>query len=311
MLARLTIYQPDRPARQFILDEASRYLIGRDTACSIQLDDDRLSRRHAKIEFVDRSWWVSDLCSKNGTVINGRPITLCELKDQQWFEIGGLVAYFDRITPEVLEEERRRLAERWNTSIELSRTLKPTDDLDTMLAQALQAFAGAAGAERGYVVLLTDGGETRLHASLPAGTAIFGGSRTVIDRTMEQHEAVVCSDVSLDSSLVDQASIVGGGIAALVSIPLMVGDRLLGVIYVDSRESGRHYTERDAEILRALADHVALVIGVSLLREESVDLTHMLPRELSREPAAHTALLTCLQQALQSLYGPPEISVGG
>jgi pSer/pThr/pTyr-binding forkhead associated (FHA) protein len=311
VLARLSVYEPDRPARQYILDERSRYLIGRDETCTVSLDDERLSRRHAKIEFVDGAWWLSDLCSKNGTLINGRPITRYMLTDRQWIEIGGVIACFDLVSTETLDADRRRITERWQTSVELSRTLKPSQDLEILLQHALQSFIEVAGAERGFVMLRQANGEMALGTSIAAGSRTFNGSRSVVSQTVEEKRPVVCSDVSFDSLLVHQASIVGGGISALACLPLTVGEQMLGVIYVDSREAGKHFTELDVEILQALADHSALVIGVSRLRDEIVDLSEMLPAELSREPPADRTLIDKLQSLLPKLDRPDKAPVAG
>lgn len=49
-------------------------LIGRDPNCSLSLDDDSVSRRHAVLEFHDGGHTVCDLGSTNGTHVNERRI---------------------------------------------------------------------------------------------------------------------------------------------------------------------------------------------------------------------------------------------
>jgi pSer/pThr/pTyr-binding forkhead associated (FHA) protein len=48
--------------------------IGRDDAADVQLDDDRISRRHARITPLDGSAQVEDLDSLNGTEVNGNEL---------------------------------------------------------------------------------------------------------------------------------------------------------------------------------------------------------------------------------------------
>ncbi len=53
---------------------ANAFSIGRDPACEICLDDDMVSRRHARV-WVDRGvWQVEDLGSRNGTRLDGNLI---------------------------------------------------------------------------------------------------------------------------------------------------------------------------------------------------------------------------------------------
>jgi len=51
-----------------------RVTIGRSRDSDIFLPDQWLSRHHAVIEQRDEAFWVSDLRSKNGTLLNGEPV---------------------------------------------------------------------------------------------------------------------------------------------------------------------------------------------------------------------------------------------
>lgn len=53
----------------------SSIVIGRSPACTLVLDDDYSSGRHARIFPKDGLWWVEDLGSTNGTVLDGSPVT--------------------------------------------------------------------------------------------------------------------------------------------------------------------------------------------------------------------------------------------
>ncbi|MDX1912721.1 MAG: FHA domain-containing protein [Saprospiraceae bacterium] len=50
-------------------------MIGRDEACDIVVEDQRVSRRHAELLFFDRRVWVRDLGSDNGTFLDGLQLT--------------------------------------------------------------------------------------------------------------------------------------------------------------------------------------------------------------------------------------------
>ncbi|MGB5247467.1 MAG: GAF domain-containing protein [Woeseia sp.] len=312
MHARLTIYQPDHPARQFLLDTKESYLIGRDTACVMHIDDERLSRRHARLEFEANNWRLIDLCSKNGTLLAGRPIAQCDLTGEQWFELGGVLACFDQVSDEHLAEQEQRFTQRWQTSVHLSRAIKPSTNLDEVLQRVLQSFIEVAGAERGFVMLGGDADTAKADAGFAGGDK-FAGSQSVVKRTFDERRPIVCSDVRKDTLLVEQASIVAGRISALVSMPLVVGGIMQGLLYVDSREPGKQFTDLDMDILEALAHHASMVIGVSRLREDIVDLSAMLPTELAKATQADTALISKLEELLPKLNqsGPGKVAVAG
>jgi len=59
--------------RHFI--EAS-ITIGRDPACEYALDDEAVSARHARLSFHHNHWWLEDLGSKNGTLLNRQKLAM-------------------------------------------------------------------------------------------------------------------------------------------------------------------------------------------------------------------------------------------
>jgi len=49
-------------------------IVGRDGGLAIALDDPRVSARHAELNYRHDQWWLRDLGSSNGTMLNGRPV---------------------------------------------------------------------------------------------------------------------------------------------------------------------------------------------------------------------------------------------
>jgi hypothetical protein len=49
--------------------------IGRDPACECPIDDRTVSTRHARLSYHHKQWWLEDLDSTNGTLLNGQPVT--------------------------------------------------------------------------------------------------------------------------------------------------------------------------------------------------------------------------------------------
>ena len=61
-------------AQEWLLSEGSN-LVGRDRDCRVRIDSATLSRHHARIVVANGEATVEDLRSKNGTHVNGRPVT--------------------------------------------------------------------------------------------------------------------------------------------------------------------------------------------------------------------------------------------
>jgi pSer/pThr/pTyr-binding forkhead associated (FHA) protein len=49
-------------------------IIGRDPHCEYSLPDDTISAHHARFSFHHKQWWLEDLKSTNGTLLNGEKV---------------------------------------------------------------------------------------------------------------------------------------------------------------------------------------------------------------------------------------------
>lgn len=75
-----------------VLVDADSFVVGRDEACELTLDDARLSRRHAVLEpEPDGSVKLRDLGSSNGTYVNGKRVESTVLKGNEQIQLGNTV----------------------------------------------------------------------------------------------------------------------------------------------------------------------------------------------------------------------------
>jgi len=65
--------EPAQQARHFVQQEVT---IGRDLACECPVDDEAISYRHARLKFHHNQWWLEDLNSNNGTLLNQEKLAL-------------------------------------------------------------------------------------------------------------------------------------------------------------------------------------------------------------------------------------------
>jgi pSer/pThr/pTyr-binding forkhead associated (FHA) protein len=71
----LTIFHgPSAPqGRHFIQPDVT---IGRDPACECPVNDEAISARHARLSFHHNQWWLEDLNSTNGTLLNQEKLSM-------------------------------------------------------------------------------------------------------------------------------------------------------------------------------------------------------------------------------------------
>ncbi len=71
-------------------------LIGRGESADLTVPDAEVSSRHARIEKKDGSWWVFDLQSSNGTLVNDRVIQAHRLNDSDVVSLGATTKFIFR-----------------------------------------------------------------------------------------------------------------------------------------------------------------------------------------------------------------------
>lgn len=73
-LPYVVVVDGPRTGARFPLKDGAN-IIGRAPGNEIRLDDQSVSRQHAEISKTPSGWFVKDLGSKNGTMVNGQPLT--------------------------------------------------------------------------------------------------------------------------------------------------------------------------------------------------------------------------------------------
>ena len=278
MPARLTIRFAAAPARELILAEGRETIVGRDPDCGLVVEDDRVSRRHAAFSFVSSgtadspAWTVTDLGSKNGTLVNGVRVESRRLAERSWISFGGLLALFEAVQAPV-EELRSDRLRRLTTALEIRRDLDPGEGLAELLSRAVGSMLKLTNAERGFLLLVREDGDFEVAARSGLSwddlrSAEFSGSVGAVERALSAGKPVVSTDARADADLGARASIVSGGIRALLCVPVHALDRRIGVMYADSRQPGAAFTELDLEILEELAAQAGIAIGVARLNSE-------------------------------------------
>jgi serine phosphatase RsbU (regulator of sigma subunit) len=94
-LAKLRVTLENVPSKTHYL-LPRRYSIGRATENDIAIPDTSVSRQHAVIEYEADDFWIVDLDSTNGSLLNGLPFEHSKLTDADCIQLGSIVlSYYD------------------------------------------------------------------------------------------------------------------------------------------------------------------------------------------------------------------------
>ncbi|MGH9461847.1 MAG: GAF domain-containing protein [Vicinamibacteria bacterium] len=260
-------------------------------------EDDGLSRRHLVIEKENEQWVVKNLASKNGTFVNGMLI-----EDKHALRSGDCViassvvlsfavpTFTGRpVTFELPASDRELSAER--TSLKEILSSRPPDasmisevvrgsgkdgaiwaflragrelaarrPLAELFQVTLDLSLEAAGAERGALLTLDDADRLEVQASVGGELRI---SSTVRDKVLREKTSLLVRDVLRDQLLRSSETVVDEGVRSLMAVPLQTEDRVIGLMYLDTLDAGRHFTTDDLNLLTAMAN----VAGIRIERE--------------------------------------------
>jgi two-component system cell cycle response regulator len=93
-----------------LLNKRHAIEVGRDAGCALLLTDASVSRRHARLAFVDGELRVEDLGSRNGTRVNGKDVRDGSLRPGDRLEVGNVLLRYNRVSPSELAHLRGVLA---------------------------------------------------------------------------------------------------------------------------------------------------------------------------------------------------------
>jgi adenylate cyclase len=98
-------------------------------------------------------------------------------------------------------------------------------------------------------------------------------SKTVVDRVMAEHVSLLSFDTHSDERFEQAQSILMQNISSVMCAPLLSKNDLLGVVYVDCRETLKLLREEDLDLLSAVAAETSIAVDNArthkrLLREE-------------------------------------------
>jgi serine phosphatase RsbU (regulator of sigma subunit)/pSer/pThr/pTyr-binding forkhead associated (FHA) protein len=263
--------------------------------------DPWLSRYHLCFEQRDRTWWIRDCESRNGTVLNSNNI-----KEAQPVKAGDKL-FAGHLTIDVRErpseaqrpvisfvakdpDDRTTSESTFSTSLDkvLGKTSEPRlardtspasrmvsallragqelvthQPLDQLFETILHLSLSAVDAKRG-VILILDGEELQVRASKGEGFKI---STAVRDQVLRDKRSMLISDVLQHDELRQQESIVLSRVRSMMAAPLQTGDRVIGLIYVDNGVIIRPFSQDDLDLLTVMANVAAIRIENARLAE--------------------------------------------
>lgn len=149
-------------------------------------------------------------------------------------------------------------------------------ELRPLMFAVLDISLGLTGAERAFLLLYNQQNELSIEAARDAENGDlretdFEGSRTIVDRVLNNREAVYIPKIPITGGVARAKSVQRLGLRTVMCLPLFSRrdpSRLIGVLYLDSSAVSEQLTPEHLELMKTMTNHVAIAVENARLFEE-------------------------------------------
>ena len=215
----------------------------------------------------------------------------------------------------ILIDESKKTALQFETAAEIARDISSSLDLDELLEKAVELirsrfdFYHAAiflkDLAEESVVIREATGDTGTQLKR-AGHKLGIGSKSVVGFAAGHGEPLIVNDTTRDTTY--YANPLLPETRAEAALPLKVGDRIVGVLDVQSNRAYA-FSEENLRTLQILADQLAIAVVNTELFAETQE--HLAQHRLLHHITTTAASGTTLDEALQSAVNGLQVTLGG
>ncbi len=167
------------------------------------------------------------------------------------------------------------------TLYEITRTLNSSLDLDEVLHNIMDRVIEVTGAERGFLMLCDDQQE-ELDFQVARGidrsdltSPAFQVSTTIIREVKQSRKPLLTDNAQYDERFRRGESIMVLGLRSILCVPILVKERLIGLVYVDNRLHAGLFNEDHRDLLAAFASQAGIAIENARLYQVAVEKGRM------------------------------------
>ncbi len=184
------------------------------------------------------------------------------------------------------------------TLYEITRELNSSLELDTVLENVMDRVIEVTGAERGFLMLKNERGELEFQVARgldrsDLASPEFQVSTSIIRQVEQTHQPMLTDNAQRDDRLAGGESIMLLGLRSILCVPILVKERLIGLVYVDNRLHSGIFNQHHRDLLAAFASQAGIAIENARLYQVAVEKGRMekelqMAKEIQRSWLPHT-----------------------
>ncbi len=137
--------------------------------------------------------------------------------------------------------------------------------IEDALGLTLDAVIAVTGAERGFLVLLTEEGELEVRAARQWNREKISNARREVSKRILRHvveagKPVLLTDAMNAGRFADAESVKQLKLLSVLAVPLKLHNHIIGAVYLENRRVSGVFTPDVVAVLEGFADHLGVVI---------------------------------------------------
>jgi len=156
-----------------------------------------------------------------------------------------------------------------NNLYQVTKAVNSSLDLKNLLDLIIDKIIEATSAERGFLMTINENsGELEPQVIRNTNGNNIEYSKTIIDNVLKDEVSVLILDAASDKRFKESESVILYGIHSAMCVPLIIDNKIIGVIQVDRTHSARPFNEDDLKLLTAIANQAVIALHRSRLMYE-------------------------------------------
>jgi len=297
-MAAIQILEGPMKGTQLEIDKEVVF-VGRDAGNDVKIQDDTVSRRHLKIFCVENCYFIEDLKTRNGTMINGEPLDpgfARLVTENDLIQLGlsvirleGIGANKPPITvggiepcrPEKIdhprssvaysgEERRSRAFEEMSFVYELLQLIEEPSNTNRLLERVTELFFDSYPRVDRVSAFFFNDEKDRMEEIISRSKQDNDHKRTayakpILDQVIQDGKIVTLylkADATRDGFTNDLDTV---AVLAVICLPLMNGQKVRGAIYIEGFRESNPIRKEDFLILKTIQCLLELSLHISEL----------------------------------------------
>lgn len=287
---RILLAQGDQVPLEYLIS-AVPLIVGRSARADIVLNEDSISRRHARFYIVDDWLYVEDLGSSNGVHVNRERVKKVALAPGDVIQMGPYVFRAERLDEQGQQKLIRRteiahsevaplhekLVVAGQSSVAfLYRIAQCTTvhrEVAPLLRHVIEAIMGGIPADRACILFRSTPEESLRQIAEQSRSGEATGppvSSTLVGHVLQTRASVMTTDAGQDERFEGSESIAEHHIKAVICVPLTGQEGVYGVLYLDSDAVPMPLTQQHLQLLSVAGQITGAGVENILLIERQI-----------------------------------------